>query len=400
MAFLINNNAANGNVGRRRGARVTFADDQAAAYDDGDMRIGADAIQSDGSDGEGGEAKRARGPRQTFLPLVSPAPSSRRASARANANAIHPFVRKFAGTRLQSDTPKYAFTYRSGMTKEPQYMSTGMIRGTIATMPLSELKPAVAYMLEHPDPEGRRSTMLARPANFERFEQLRDTLGGRDILLHEIFKEDDDVLSDLYQIAGRVAHRGTRARTVGQKAADVLGGAVSADSALAGSQDIPYVRQRRPAGYRPALNRTEYRAINAGSIVPLLANIGGPNDDATVYTPQPARSIKGRVDGNPLYPEPLCGVGLDRFFSRTANETQRSGLPLERYQTHRDVLGEFSRFMCPVGEKTVDDAIDALRSGRPVSAPAPLDETTLRGLVALNFKPEEIKSVWGPDLRE
>lgn len=398
MSFLINNNTADGNVGRRRGARVTFADDR-AAYDDGNARADVDAIQSDGSDGEGGETKRMRGPRQSFLSLVSPAPSARRASARANANSIHPFVRKFAGTRLQSDTPKYAFTYRSGMTKEPQYMSKGMIRGTIATMPLSELKTAVAYMLEHPDPEGRRSTMLGRPANFEQFEKLRDTLGGRDILLHEIFKEDDDVLSDLYQIAGRVAHRGTRARTVGQKAADVLGGMVSADSALSGDQDIPYVRQRRPPGYRPALNRTEYRAINAGSVVPLLANIGGPNDDATIYTPQPARSIKGRVDGNPLYPEPLCGERLDRFFSRTANESQRSGLPLERYQTHRDALSEFSR-LCPVQERTVEDVIEGIKRGRPASAPAPLDEITIERLKALNFTPEEVNSVWGPDLRE
>lgn len=398
MSFFINN-AANGNggAGRRRGTRVTFADDQAA---DNDVQAEFDAIQSDGSDGEGGETKRVRGPRQTFLPLVSPAQSSRRAPTRANADNIHPFVRKLAGTRLQSDTPKYAFTYPSGMTKEPQYMSTGMIRGTIATMPLSELKTAVAYMLEHPDPEGRRSTMLGRPANFEQFEKLRDTLGGRDILLHEIFKEDDDVLSDLYQIAGRVAHRGTRSRTVGQKAADVLGGLVSADSALVGDQDIPYVRQRRPPGYRPALNRTEYRAINAGSVVPLLANIGGPNDDPRIFTPQPARSINGRVDGNPLYPEPLCGGGLDRFFARTANEAQRSGLPLERYQTHRDALSEFSRFMCPVQKETVNNAVDNIKRGRPASAPAPLDEETIRRLEALNFPREEANNVWGPDLRE
>ncbi|AVK77028.1 hypothetical protein pmac_cds_340 [Pandoravirus macleodensis] len=398
MSFLINNTAnGNGNTGRRRGARVTFAADQAA---DNDMQADFDAIQSDGSDGEGSETKRARGPRQTFLPLVSPAPSSRRATtARANANSRHPFVRKFAGTRLQSDTPKYAFTYRSGMTKEPQYMSTGMIRGTIATMPLSELKTAVAYMLEHPDPEGRRSTMLGRPANFEQFEKLRDTLGGRDILLHEIFKEDDDVLSDLYQIAGRVVHRGTRSRTIGQKAADVLGGAVSANSALVGDQDIPYVRQRRPPGYRPALNRTEYRAINVGSVVPLLANIGGPNDDPRIFTPQPARSINGRVDGNPLKPVPLCDKELDRFFLYTANEAQRSGLPLERYQTHRDALSEFSR-MCPVQKGTVDSAIDNIKRGRPTSAPAPLDEETIRRLEALGFPREEIDRVWGPDLRE
>nr|UDO47575.1 hypothetical protein [Pandoravirus massiliensis] len=400
MAFLMGSANGNGATGRRRAPRVTFADEQAMGEP---QDAGTDAIQSDGSDAEGGEPKRMRGPRQSFLSLVSPAPSARRGASRANstnATIIHPFVRKYAGTRLRSDVPKYAFTYQSGMTKEPQYMSTGMIRGTIATMPLSELKTAVAYMLEHPDPEGRRSTMLAHPANFERFEQLRDTLGGRDILLHEIFKEDDDVLSDLYQIAGRVVHQGMRARTLGQRTADVLGGIVPADSALVGGQDIPYVRQRRPPGYRPALTRTEYRVVNPGSIAPVLANIGGPNNDPGLFVPHPTRSSKGFPDGNPRKPERICGSGLNSFFSYSANE-QRSDPTLARYQPHRDALSEITRAMCPVKKQTIDDAVNRLKNGQPVAAPDPLDEYTVDRLMALNnITREKVDEIWGPGARQ
>lgn len=362
--------------------------------------VGSDNEEDAGSDGEpaSGSAKRStrpRGPRESFLALVSPNPSARRPAARRTQER-HPYVRRYAGTRLLGETPKYAFVYKSGMTDEPQYMGPGMIRGTVATLPLAELRPAVAYMLEHGDPDGRRPTMLARPANFERFEELREPSGGRDILLHEILKEDDDVLADLFLIAGRVGHRGTRARTVGQRASDMLGGAVSASSSLANATDIPYERMRRPADYRPALTRPEYRVINAGSLVPLLANVASPVDDAIVYTPQPARSVKGHLDGNPRVLHGVCDPYMDRWFARTANEAERSGLPeLAPYGVLRDDLANIRRNMCPVEATTVNHIVGRLRRGEPVDAADPLDEDTIASLLQSGYTREDVERVWG-----
>lgn len=345
--------------------------------------------------GSEGRAARPRGPRESFLSLVSPKPSARRTAAR-RTDTRHPYVRRYAGTRLESEIPKYAFTYRSGMTDEPQYTSMGMVRGTIATMPLSELRPAIAYMLEHADPDGRRPTMLARPANFERFEELRDPSGGRDILLHEIFKEDDGVLTDLFLIAGRVGHRGRRARTVGQRASDMLGGAVSASSSLDTANDIPYERMRRPADFRPALTRPEYRVVNPGALVPLLANVAGAGDDPTVFITQPARSVKGRRDGNPLVLHGVCDDQVEDYFDRTSNEVERSGLPeLGPYAVLRDQLAEYRRPMCPVEPKLVRKIVRHLANGEPADTVNALDEETVGALVQNGFTRDEINSLWG-----
>ncbi|AGO84155.1 hypothetical protein psal_cds_426 [Pandoravirus salinus] len=366
--------------------------------DDGSGSAGSDIEGSDDDNGDQGPRRRAarpRGPRASFLSLVSPAPSARRSAAR-RMEQRHPYVRRYAGTRLQSETPKYAFTYRSGMTDEPQYMSTGMIRGTIATMPLSELRLAVAYMLEHADPDGRRPTMLGRPANFERFEELREPSGGREILLHEIFKEDDDVLVDLYLIAGRVSHRGARARAVGQRASDMLGGAVSSSSALNAANDIPYERMRRPANFRPALTRPEYRVINPGSLVPVLANIAGAGDDPVVLTTQPARSVEGRLDGNPRVLQGVCDTYMDRWFARTANEAARSGLPeLAPYSVLRGELAGIRRSMCPVDPAMVKRVVGHLANGEPADTVDPPDEETTDALLQNGFTREDIDRVWG-----
>jgi hypothetical protein len=310
-------------------------------------------------------------------------------------------VRRYAGTRLDSEAPKYAFTYRSGMTDEPQYMGMGMVRGTIATMPFSELRSAVAYMLEHPDPEGRRPTMLARPANFERFEELREVNGGRDILLHEILKEDDDVLTDLFLIAGRVDYQGARSRGAKPRVPAVLEGIIPSTSSSSSSStlnggDIRYERIRRPANYRPALTRPEYRPINAGSLVTLLANVASPADDAVVYTVQPARSVKGHLDGNPMVLQGVCDPYMDRWFARTANEAQRSGLPeLAPYGVLRNELAGFRRAMCPVEATTVNHIVDRLRRDEPAAGIDPIDEETVENLLRSGFTRDDIDRVWG-----
>ncbi|QBZ81024.1 hypothetical protein pclt_cds_428 [Pandoravirus celtis] len=416
----IGNNTNNGRRSvRRRGTTALYqeaADDDGAqgldavAYANGlsdneeDGDVGSAGSDIEGSDGEqaNGDAAgtrsrtaRPRGPRASFLSLVSPAPSARRPSAR-RAEQRHPYVRRYAGTRLQSNSPKYAFTYQSGMTDEPQYMSTGMIRGTIATMSLPELRLAVAYMLEHADPDGRWPTMLEHPANFERFEDLREATGGRDILLHEIFKENNDVLTDLFLIAGRVGYNGARARTIGQRASDLLGSAVSSSSSLSTANDIPYERLRRPANFRPALTRPEYRVINPGALVPLLANVAGTGDDPSILTAEQPRPIEGHVDGNPGHLKPLCGKGLNKFFSRTANE-HLDDPNLAQFIPQRQGLAEFSRSMCPIDKETVDNIIGQLRRDERVDARGPLAEDVIDGLLRNGFKREYIDRTWGPN---
>lgn len=282
------------------------------------------------------------------------------------------------------------------MTDEPQYMSTGMIRGTIATMSLPELRLAVAYMLEHADPDGRWPTMFERPANFERFEELREATGGRDILLHEIFKENNDVLTDLFLIAGRVGYNGARARTIGQRASDLLGSAVPSSSSLGTANDIPYERLRRPANFRPALTRPEYRVINPGALVPLLANVAGTSDDPSVLTVEQARSVGGHVDGNPGTLRPLCGKSLDRYFRRTANEHLEDPTLVQYRPQHRG-LADFRRPMCPIDEETVGNIIGQLRRNKPVDARGPLAEEVIDGLLRNGFKREYIDRTWGPN---
>jgi len=332
--------------------------------------------------------------RESFLPLVSPVARKTRPKEMTRK---HPYVKRYAGTYLKQKTTYRPLTFITHGMDQPQYVSDGMVRAAILSMPVSDLRMAIAYMLEHDDPTAGRPTMLAHPENFERFEELRDDTALR----HEVLKEPADVLWDLYALSGRVGYRGN-ARGSGRvrgEVADALGydldGAVQERVAKATHlSKLPYEREARPAK-NDGPRGIYFRAVNPDDPLPLFANLGQPANDPRVFVTEPTGSILGTKVGNPDRVHGLCDVDMDRLFARTADLDQRSGMnELSNAYPLRDAIALARRAACPVNARTVQHIVERTRQNRPATAYDDLDDEDLRQLYQSGLSREQIARVW------
>jgi hypothetical protein len=422
-----------------RDASALAGDDEdryGTSGDDGsnDVEGGGDSIESGGNGAVGDAGRMAReraeregrrrrrteplGPRDTFLPLVSPARRPRQAASvderrqqqRGPTNGTsgarpHPFVRRYAGTSLTSENPHYQFEFRSRDGREVWFATPGHVRARLLAMPTSELQRAIAYALEH--------GLIANPGNFERFEDLRDANGGRDILLHEVFKEPQDTLDALYQVAGRVTwpHQKRGSVPTGGVVASILrsgglspeglvvdgaGRRLGADrQATAGAaKEIPFRLIRRQYDPETAPRVPRFNPVNVGDPVTLLANMGYPNNDPLVYVQEPARVVLGIADGNPQIAHDLCGKAFDAWFRRTARETDDTP-ELNAWAEERMRIAKERRALCPVEGDTVDVIGQMLRDGMALDQRAPMDPRTFSNLRTAGYTPEQIERLWG-----
>lgn len=295
----------------------------------------------------------------------------------------HPFVRRLAGTFIAEKTPVRPFFIPSDPAsgQPDQYASMGFIRSDLGSIALHKLKPIIAYMLEHAPPHGDastqpRATIVTTPGNYERFEELREP-DGRHILLHELLKEPDDVQRYAYQLIERVDH---------------------------GRHDMPDVEIEserallltRPPGVSSGLTVPHLKPSRIYDMVPLVANAGYPDDDPTIYVAEPARAVKGMIDGRSNTVVDICGGEIERWMTRTENEPQRLGLPeLESYRDSRFRLARRRSAICQDGTGLARTGFDRLAHGRAVTDPSPIQEADVSQLASSGWTPDQIAQVWG-----
>lgn len=302
-------------------------------------------------------------------------------SVQPGGRTTHPFVRRYRGTFLTDNVPYHATTVRGPGLDEPRHATDGMVRATIATMPIHRLRSAIAYALEHASLDGTRPTMLAHPENFERFEEVRDDQALR----HEVLKEPSDVLWDLYQIAGRV-------NSTGKPADSIDGGGGGGAKELVG-----YERAERTIDPKaPGMRVPHFVAVDPSNPVPLMANVGGgPHNDDVVYVREPAMEVQGLHVGNPANLHPVCDEFMDQWSALMADLPNRSGdATYGRYMPQRDGIAQVRGASCPVGSHTVGEILARRQRGESAAAPGQLSEASRDILYRGGLTDAQIASVW------
>jgi hypothetical protein len=295
----------------------------------------------------------------------------------------HPYVRKLTDLYLTQREPKYPISISVMNFDEPQYVSRGALRATIAGASLPELKHAIAFMLQR--------DLITQPENFARFEDLKENNGGKEILLNEISKEPPEVIEDLFQLAGRVKSRHvTKVKELVEK-----DGKVDLKEVKMEVKDNRYERQPRyPLQNR--FRRSHFIMVPGDEQMVLLTNSGVPYDDPNVYVKHPVRSIKGLSDSMPQRIVNLCGPEMDRWFSRTAREKDKLE-ELSMYADERDHIARYRREICTATDATVQPFMARLQRTMDPDEPDPLHETTRSELKQLGWTDEQIESMYGEE---
>jgi len=308
----------------------------------------------------------------------------------------------------------------------PQYVGIGFVRATISAAPFGQLQDVVAYLLKH--------NLVQRPENYDYFDLLKPTGGGREILLNELLKEPDNVLMKAFLLMGRlrpaVEHarnnssslpssatsnkKSTKKKVSGKNSSD--SGAeddnnndddadtsndtttsvnplinATTKSAPTQYQDLPFQMQDYPK--QSNLNSTWYVAVPTDSYGMLQANIGGPYNDKKVYTEYPVRSIKGRYDGPPEKMIDLCGSEMNDWLKRTAHETKRDRELFVRYEDMREKIADRKRNVCSVTPRDLEYAADLVQQQKPLDQPVPWSPQDIDALRRIGWTDDELKRI-------
>lgn len=295
----------------------------------------------------------------------------------------------------------------------PQFVGMGFVRATISAAPFGQLQDVVAYLLKH--------NLVQKPENYDYFDLLKATGGGREILLNELLKEPDNVLMKAFLVMGRLRPAvvdNSRKNSVSaakknkkKKASDAGDDNDNNDdddhddanndneslAALASKdgptqyQDLPFQMQDYPK--KSNLNSTWYVAVPTDTYGMLQANIGGPYNDKKVYTEYPVRSIKGRYDGPPDKMVDLCGPEMNDWLKRTAHETKRDRELFIRYEDMREKIADRKRNVCTVAPRDLEYAANIVQQQQPLDQPVPWSQQDIDNLRRVGWTDEELKRI-------
>jgi hypothetical protein len=266
------------------------------------------------------------------------------------------------------------------------------MRATLAHVPWSDLRNAVAYMVQR--------GLVKFPRHFVGVEDLSDNNGGREIIFYELDKEPQETWEHLYQLAGRVKPRASRA---GKKSPPPLDSRDAPPSSKAKgdahankdahAEDLAYERlARTPAGnmfpdaYFTSVARDDENIFRV--------NNGQPADDPTVYLVMPQRIVRGYPDSTGRTVD-ACGPDVARFFARTAHET-RVTPELMAHEHVRDAIAHGVRVLCPIRPITPRTFVEKVRRGEPMDSLNALDPQQRTELRALGFSDALLDSIYGP----
>jgi len=280
----------------------------------------------------------------------------------------------------------------------PQYVGMGYVRATIGAAPFGQLQDVVAYLLKH--------HLVSRPENYDYYDMLKPTGGGREILLNELFKESDDTLMKVFLLLKRVRpaveevrYSSTARKRRGNAGEDdpdavegehenVSASGASLDGATITHTDLPFTMQQYPSESK--LTTTWYTDIPTDPTGLLQANIGGPYNDKRVYIEHPVRSIKGHYDSVPDQMVDLCGPELNNWMRRTAHETKRDRATFVEFEDYREKVAERKRAVCPVTPNDVKYALELAQQGKPLDEPLPWSKAELDALRRIGWSEAEL----------
>jgi hypothetical protein len=287
---------------------------------------------------------------------------------------------------VSAPEPKYPLMVRKPYGKE-QVVSEGMIRGTLGTVPMGELKTVIYYLLDR--------ERIQYPENFRNLDKLRERDGGKEIILNEIWKEPQEVQEDIYQLAGRIksAHL-TKAQK--QKALEIKDGKLTNIKTVHPNIQAFEYQQRPRDPYQNTAKEPQVDKIVSDDTQLLMSNQGPPYDDPTVYVHYPAKPYQGMMDGDADLLVDLCGPEMDSWFSRTAHEYEYLPETGTQYMI-KDKLFEKSRALCPVSENKVSLFLRKLRNGEPIDSPNQLDDYSLQQLRSVGWDDQFVDKIYGPN---
>lgn len=345
---------------------------------------------------------------KTFIPAVSHYVRRNRSSLSSmstedgvyNGGGDYPFASKLQNMTLYRKQLAHPIEFYVKNIDTPQHVSMGSVKATIGTSNLTDLKNATAYMI--------MSNMITMPDNFEAFEDLKENTGGKDILLHEIFKEPSNVWEDYYQILGRVkptetlSHQKTKKIDLDELPDNYDSTHMSSQELFKhiknenmGFESLDYNRLPRDPKRQNKLVKPYYSPVDLSNGL-LETNQGSPLDDPTVYLKYPVRQLGGKFDHKPDDLVDLCSNQVSRYFSKTAKETDRFP-ELMRYQENRNSIGNFKRNMCPSDESIVRPLLEKMSLGQEWSKPNSLDPKSESELLAMGYSRKELDNLYGPE---
>lgn len=244
-------------------------------------------------------------------------------------------------------------------------VSLGLIKGTLESANLGELKNIIGYMLAH--------RMITQPQYFKGLIKLKDKTGGKRILLHELFtKEPPSTLETAFQLLGRV-------KSVDQR-----------------EDTFPFKKVERDfrSGSRKSSDFVNIPGDNYGA---LFAQIGA-EDDPSIYIKHPKRTLDGypEISSEPPYID-LCGKESNDWFARTDHEDQQFPEFTQEIQ-QRQILANYKSKFCDATEDTIIPFQDRLTSNVAMSDYSPLRPEIREHMLSEGFPAEAFDKIYGSRL--
>lgn len=309
----------------------------------------------------------------------------------------NPFVGKLQDVIITEEESRNPTSIYGVGATESQSITQGYIKGTIENATLSHLKYATAYLLKRGD--------IIEPENFDKYDQLQETGGGKEILLNEILKEPPEVLYKYYLLIGRVkplkVAKSEKVTTLSYKTVEDWenGGARKSDSINDGIEvekkeviDYPFIEPEITP--QDNYSTEEDYVVIPGSNTMLKANIGAPHDDSRIYIEYPVRKIGDKKDHWSDDITDICGSQVNRFFQRTAKETQAHD-DMDQYEDDRQEIGQWKRIFCPPTRESISSFMDLIETDADPYEPQELDDESRQELYEMGFDDREIDDRYG-----
>lgn len=287
--------------------------------------------------------------------------------------------------------PAEKFSLVQPVPNEPsQFIGIGGIRAALATLSLPELQNIVAWLLNN--------NLIEYPANYDYWDMFKFENGGRDILLHELLKEDDDVLAKAYLLIGRLKPETQTKRNTTTRRRSHKGENADNDEEEDESDVITVVNRASNLVVPKIPTQTTLKDKRFFPVIPdgdriFQSNVGVPYNDPAVYARIPVRKINDKPDGDvKAEPVDICSTASSAYLEKTANDSLRSS-ELTGYEDLRQDFAEHKRSVCEVRPKELQYLIDRKLSNIPLSTPRALTNFEKTRLKKLGWTDKDIERV-------
>jgi hypothetical protein len=255
-------------------------------------------------------------------------------------------------------------------------VSLGHVRATLSFVPIYELQRIVAYFLQ--------KGLLPHPENYELFEWIEAEDSA--ILLHELLKEDENILRMAYQFAYRLRPQNEK----------------KFNKYLHQTETIHYNDLTPEPVARPENDAVKhedgplYQAIQEDKDKIVRANYSDGNDPL-VYSRVPVRCLNKDKMCDVKDPDQhidLCSQEMSDFMERSAFAEKRfpkyNSEKADMLDDQRQLLAERRRVLCPTRQddiRHIESTI--LEKNVPVDAPRPLPPSQIDYLKTTMNWPED-----------